>query len=101
MALSQEFWQSVSFSSKDVESLYNHLLEIETPLSIHELTSFLVSQKISEEKNRILQSIKAEGKQFKPKEKYQKGETLVFPQRNSQKGKVLRFARGITLNVVI
>jgi hypothetical protein len=94
MALSQEFWQSVSFSSKDVESLYNHLLEIETPLSIHELTSFLVSQKISEEKNRILQSIKAEGKQFKPKEKYQKGETLVFPQRNSQKGKVIEVRPG-------
>lgn len=94
MALSQEFWQTVTFSSKDVESLYNHLLEIETPLSIHELTSFLVSNKISDEKSRVLQSIKAEGKQFMPKEKYQKGETLVFPQRNFQKGKVTEVRPG-------
>jgi len=94
MALSQDFWQSVSFSSKDVESLYNHLLEIETPLSIQELTTFLVSKKISEEKNRVLQSIKSEGKQYLPKEKYQKGETLVFPQRAFQKGKVTDVRQG-------
>ncbi|MEA5077332.1 MAG: hypothetical protein VB013_02065 [Anaerolineaceae bacterium] len=88
MVLSQEFWQTISFSSKDVESLYNHLLEIETPLSIHELTSFLVSKKIAEEKTRVLQSIKSEGKQYLPKDQYKSGQILVFPQRAFEKGKV-------------
>lgn len=94
MALSEEFWQTLSFNAKDIESLYNHLLEIETPLPIQDLTAFLISKKISDEKNRILQSIKSEGTLFFPKDQYKIGQTLVFPQRDLEKGKITQMRPG-------
>lgn len=95
MALSEEFWQKIDFSSKDIESLYNNLLEIETPQSISELTRFMVEKKIADEKKRILQSIKSEGTQYFPKDQYKKGQSLVFVNRGFQKGKVIAVRPGV------
>ncbi len=95
MVISEEFWQNISFNSKDVENLYNHLLEIETPLSIKEITRFLIEKKILDEKNRIQQSIKSEGTLYFPKDQYKVGQTLVFANRGYQKGKVVEVRAGV------
>jgi hypothetical protein len=88
MNFNDEYWQSLEFSNKDIESIYNYLLEIETPLPIKDLIKFLIENHIKNEKNRLLQTRKSDGTQYFPKDKFKKGQALVFPHRNYQKGKV-------------
>lgn len=88
MKLTEEYWQTLEFSSKDIESIYNHLLEIETPLPITDLTRFLIENRIKLEKEHLVQSRKSDGTQYFPKDQFKKGQSLVFPHRNYQKGKV-------------
>ncbi|MHC1741014.1 MAG: hypothetical protein AB9897_07900 [Anaerolineaceae bacterium] len=95
MSLSIEIWQSLIFSNKDIESLYNHLLEIEFPQTLSELTKFLIEKKIEFEKKTAVQARKAEGTLYLPKEQYKKGQTLLFPHRNLQKGKVIEVHSGV------
>lgn len=95
MTLSEEFWQSLRFSKIDIESLYNHLLEIETPQSISELTKILIEKYITTEKSRVTQMRKAEGTQYFPKDQYKVGQSVVFVNRDYQKGKVVDVRSGI------
>jgi hypothetical protein len=88
MSLSEETWQSLKFTNKDIDSLYNHLLEIETPQTISELTKYLVQMKIEAEKKLAVQSRKAEGSLYFPKNKYKTGQDILFPSRGYQKGQV-------------
>jgi hypothetical protein len=94
MNFNEESWQSLEFSTKDVEIIYNHLLEIETPLPISDLLAMLIENRIKAEKNRLAQSRKADGPLYFPKDKYKKGQTLVFPHRSFEKGKVLEVRPG-------
>lgn len=94
MSLSEAIWQSISFTNKDIDNLYNHLLEIETPQTISELTKFLIQNKIDDEKKKASQARKAEGTLYFPKEKYIVGQDIQFPSRNFEKGKVLEVRNG-------
>lgn len=94
MSLSEEIWQSLKFTNKDIDSLYNHLLEIETPQTISELTKYLIQSRIDEEKKKAVQARKAEGTVYLPRDQYKKGQDLLFPQRDFQKGKVVDVRSG-------
>ncbi len=94
MNLTESYWQNLEFSHKDIESIYNHLLEIETPLPITALTRFLIEHRISTEKAHLLQSRKSEATSYFPKDSFKKGQSLVFPHRNYQKGKVIEARSG-------
>lgn len=89
MNLNENFWQEITISDFDLEIIYNHLLEIETPQTIKELTSFLVDNKITEEIKRQDQIKAAEAPMYLPKNLYQTGQEIAFPVRNMQKGKVI------------
>ena len=95
MSLSEENWQSLKFTNKDIESLFNHLLEIESPQTISELTKYLIEKKIEAEKKLAVQARKAEGIVYFPKDQYKKGQMLLFPHRNYQKGKVIEVRPGV------
>jgi hypothetical protein len=95
MSLSEEIWQSLKFTNKDIESLYNHLLEIETPQTISELTKYLIEKKIETEKKQAAASRKAEGLLYFPKDQYKKGQEVQFPHRDFQKGKVVAVRPGV------
>jgi len=45
MNLNENYWQNLTFTQEDLELIYNHLLEIETPQTITELSNFLIKQK--------------------------------------------------------
>lgn len=94
MSLSEEIWQSFTFSNKDIDSLYNHLLEIETPQTISELTKYLIQNKIDDEKKKASQARKSEGTLYFPKDQYSVGQDILFPSRNFEKGKVVEVRKG-------
>ncbi len=49
-SLREDYWVTFSLQAEDREFLYNHLLEIETPLTSQELLHALVSDRIQREK---------------------------------------------------
>ena len=94
MSLSEESWQALKFTNKDIDSLYNHLLEIETPQTISGLTKYLIDKIIEVEKKQAAEALKADGVLYFPKEKYTKGQSIIFPHRDYQKGKILAVRPG-------
>jgi hypothetical protein len=92
--LHEDYWDLFQIDPKDLEFLYNHLLEIETPLTSRELTIVLVLQCIAREKQAIQNRQLSDGKIFIPKETYAVGDAIIFPALDWQKGKVLSSRNG-------
>ncbi len=94
LTLRNDYWDTFTVEEEDLDFLYNHLLEIETPLSTAELTTVLVDQRIEREKKALENHASAEGKVYLPKEHYQVGDSIVFPALSWQKGKVASVRAG-------
>ena len=88
LSLRSDYWDTFSIQEKDLDYLYNQLLELETPLTTHELAVMLVNERIKTEKKALENRATADGKVYLPKEHYEVGDKLVFPALNWQKGKV-------------
>jgi hypothetical protein len=87
--LREDYWETFELQERDIEYLYNYLLELETPLTPQELVAILVKERISQE----IQSIKSQrvsgGDIYLPKNHFVVGQKLVFPALNWQRGEVL------------
>ena len=74
LSLKQEYWDEFEVRDDDLEFLYNHLLEIETPLTPDELVQVLVKERVDHEK-KILEDNKNEaGAVYLPK-----GKIFIWP----------------------
>ena len=89
IALREDYWSSFELQDQDIEFLYNHLLELETPLTSKELTTALVKERILCEKLAIERQRSSGGAIFFPKEHYTVKQNLVFPVFNWRKGQVV------------
>lgn len=45
-SLRDDYWQTFTLESEDIEFIYQHLLEVETPLTPDELLNVLVQERI-------------------------------------------------------
>jgi hypothetical protein len=95
MTINDTFWTNYYFSEKDIDSLYNHLLETQIPLNNNELINFLISRIISQQKEIITKERLSGGDVYFPKDSYHKDQTLIFPYRNWQKGKIVEVRKGV------
>ncbi len=86
--LSAEYWQAFEITRQDVEFLYNHLFESETPKSARELVAILIEERIRLERDIRARQRTAGGKLYFPKEEYQTGDRLIFPALDWKKGRV-------------
>lgn len=94
LSLKQAYWDEFEVCDEDLEFLYNHLLEIETPLTPDELVQVLVKERVEREK-KILEDNKNEaGAVYLPKETYTTGQVIQFPQLNWQQGTVTNIRPG-------
>ena len=93
-SLREDYWVTFSLQAEDREFLYNHLLEIETPLTSQELLHALVSDRIQREKLAIEKQRSSGGQLYMPKLTYQVGQALVFPAFGWQSGEVLSIRAG-------
>jgi hypothetical protein len=94
-SLPEHYWEEVKIQESDLEFLYNHLLDLETPQTSLELTQALISERISLEKKNLQSQQKAAGDIYLPKENYKVGQNLVFPTLNWSKGKVNKVREGV------
>lgn len=87
-ALKEDYWENFEITKDDIEFIYNHLLEIETPLNTKEIIYALIKDRIGREKLAIEKRRTSEGDLYQPKGSYQVDQALIFPAFNWQKGSV-------------
>lgn len=86
--LQPEYWDNLQIDDQDFEFLYNHLLDLETPLTSQELSAALIEERIRKEKAALLNKQAGNGKVFAPKEHYEAGQNIQFPALEWQRGTV-------------
>lgn len=82
------YWDAFSIESEDIEFIYNHLLELETPLTSLELINAIVSARIQRERELAENKRSANGAIYLPKERYEPGQALVIPAMNWKRATV-------------
>lgn len=92
--LQETYWEKFEIQEEDLEFLYNHLLEIETPLTAKELAEVLIRERIRRESERLLALQTAGGEIYQPKNRYQPDDRIQFPALNWSKGNVLSVRPG-------
>jgi len=94
LSLREDYWEEFELEEEDIDFLYEHLLDHETPLTTEEMTPILVEQRIEREEER-LEKQRLDGREiYFPKEEYDPGQGLVFPALNWQKGEVVGTRKG-------
>ena len=94
LSIDEKYWDNLTIQDSDLEIIYNHLLEIETPQESQELIAVLIDERIKQEK-KALESDKLAGSTiYIPKNHYQIGQHLIFPALNWQKGDVTGIRKG-------
>ncbi|MBI9034933.1 MAG: hypothetical protein JEZ03_10725 [Bacteroidales bacterium] len=89
LTVQDDYWNEIDINEEDLEFLYNHLLEIEKPLSPKLLAKLLLIEKISIQKSEIEKQNASQGTVYLPENSYEPGEDLLFPGLNWKKGKVI------------
>ena len=93
-SLREGYWEDFQLEDEDVDFLYNHLLEKETPLSTRDLVSAIAEERIRREKVALEQRRTAYGEIYQPKGSYRVDQHLVFPAFSWQPGKVIDIRPG-------
>lgn len=96
--LKEDYWETLELQKEDIECLYNHLLEIETPLSPEELVRVLIQNRIELEQEAAERQKSAGGQPYLPKNEYNVGDKIAFPTQDWQVGKVVNLRDASTLS---
>ena len=86
--ISETYWQDFSVGKKDIETIYNLLLEKALPLSASEILDYLISNRIKLELDAYQKQKSSRGKVYLPKDEYKTGDIISFPALNMEKGKI-------------
>ena len=93
-SLREDYWETFNLQDEDIEFLYNHLLELETPLTPSELAEALVKERIRREMQALERQRSSAGDTYFPKESYTLNQKLVFPAMGWRKGEVVDLRPG-------
>src|SRR5574341_37441 len=92
--LREDYWDTFTLQQDDIELLYNHLLETETPLTSKELLEVLVKERINKEKLDLEKQRVSDGATYLPKEHYTVSQKLIFPALAWKRGEVIAVRPG-------
>ena len=88
ISMGDQYWETFELENQDVEFLYNHLLEIETPLTTDELIVVLIDERIRRFKQEVSRQRASGGDLYQPKGSFTPDQKLVFPALGWQRGQV-------------
>jgi hypothetical protein len=94
LALPKTYWETFKIENSDLEFLYNHLLELETPQTPQELVRALIDERIRAEKTRMEKQQTAGGEIYYPKDHHKTGQSLTFPALDWASGKIVTVREG-------
>lgn len=95
MKITEDYWTGFQVEQSDIDFIYTLLLEKASPIQSDEILRALVTYRIEDEAARIQESAQSNGALYLPKENYAKGDALVFPALNMEKGKVSAVRDGV------
>ena len=87
------YWQQFQLSEEDLDRIYNYLLEATAPVPTSTLARMIIEGRMKEEERR-LQEVLSRGKVYRPKEKYDVGDVVVFPALDYAVGTVVGMRQG-------
>jgi hypothetical protein len=96
--LKEDYWETLELQKEDIECLYHHLLELETPLSPEELVRVLIQHRIEREHEAAERQRSAGGQPYLPKNEYIVGDKIAFPAQDWQVGNVINLRDASTLS---
>ncbi|HVP21872.1 MAG TPA: hypothetical protein VMS73_08425 [Anaerolineaceae bacterium] len=79
LSIRADYWDNFEIQSSDLEFLYNHLIELETPQTPSELLRALISERIKQEIEQLKSQQTSGGAVYLPKNHYQVGQKIAFP----------------------
>jgi len=85
---SSTYWENLQINRQDIEFLHTYLFENEIPLTVRELSTIFVNERVRVERLAEQTRRLAGGKTYLPKDSYQVGDNLVLPALNWKHGKV-------------
>lgn len=88
LLINESYWQDFSIGKKDIEDIYNLLLEKAIPLPANEILDYVIAYRIRQELDSLQKQKTSRGKSYLPKDEYKVGESLSFPAFNLEKGKI-------------
>jgi hypothetical protein len=94
ITLREDYWETFELTDDDREFIYNHLLEIETPLTSPELLSALVNDRIRQEKLALEKQRTSGGDIYIPAHIFNSNQDLVFPAFGWQHARVIDIRPG-------
>lgn len=92
--IENNYWETFSLKEEDIEFLYNHLLELETPLTSQELVIALVEERIERQKQQIEKQRTSGGDLYQPKNSFSVDQNLIFPALDWEHGLVTAIRPG-------
>jgi hypothetical protein len=92
--IKEEYWVNLSVSEKDIEFIYDLLLEKEIPLSTEILIKSLINYRIGQEKDNSEKQFHGKNSIYLPKDEYHIGDKLVFPSLDMNIGEVQEIRDG-------
>jgi len=95
----EEYWENLSINEKDIEFIYNLLLEKEIPLSTEILLKSLIPYRIEQEKEISAKQLQSKNDIYFPRDEYQIGDKLLFPSLEMKIGEVLNIRDGFNPDV--
>jgi hypothetical protein len=93
-SLQENYWDNFEFRDSDLEFIYDHLIEIETPQTTQELVQVLVNERIKNEKESLKSQQQLGSSIYLPKDHYSIGQQITFPALNWQKAKITNVRQG-------
>lgn len=94
LSMPENYWMDFKISSHDVEVLYNHLLEVETPQTTQELLHVLIMDRISVEKRTAEKKKLGSLDIYTPMRSYKIGDKFVLPAFDWKPAKVVATRKG-------
>jgi hypothetical protein len=99
LIMNEDYWQNLDIGQSDLDFVTNYLFELESPLTTDEILKALIDQRLLVEKQ-ALEEKRTKGKLvYTPKDNYQTGDELTFPQFAWQHGKVTSVRAGINPDI--
>src|SRR4030042_581195 len=92
--IEDKYWETFTLKDEDIEFLYNHLLELETPLTSQELVKALVEERIERQKKMIEKQRTSGGDLYQPKNSFSLNQYLIFPALQWSHGEVIGIRPG-------
>lgn len=97
--INEKYWQDFSVDQKDIENIYNLLLEKAIPLPATALLDYVISFRINQEMALLKKQKSEQGNIYLPKISYKVGENLVFPVFKMETGKVVSIRDGFNPDI--